>query len=183
MGSGLRKQGALQRSGRKCRGRWAAWAAQPHAYHLWLSPLSWLHYSSPGPGSPFKWNVPFALGPGGSGAGVPVQEQLPFLETGVSGVPSDTAAGGRWREGREPRQTTEEGQADLHSSPRPRARGWLKLETGREQTPPSAPPGTASFGRRMGTLTSRAETPPPRQRSPLLIGPSLFLLHGLLSWL
>lgn len=154
-------------------GRWAAWAAQPHASHLWLSPLSWLHCSSPGPGSPFKWNVPFALEPGGSGAGVPVQEQLPFLETGLSGIPSDTAAGGRWREGREPRQRTEEDQTDLHSSPCPRAQGWFELETGREQTPQSGPPGTASLGRRMGTLTSRAETPPPPLTSAPLALPVL----------
>lgn len=36
-----------------------------------LSPLSWLHCSSPAPGSPFKWNVPFALGARGEWGGSP----------------------------------------------------------------------------------------------------------------
>lgn len=72
------------------------------------------------------------------------------------------AGGGR---GREPWQGTEEDQTALNSSPRPRARGQFKLETGREQTPVA--PSWHSRLRQMGTLTSRGESPSPLTSAPL----------------
>lgn len=63
LGSGLRKQGALQPLGRKGWGRGGQHGGSATLLPLVaLSPLSCLHCSSPGPGSPFKWNVPLALG-------------------------------------------------------------------------------------------------------------------------
>lgn len=63
LGSGLRKQGALQPLGRKGWGGGGQHGGSATLLPLVaLSPLSCLHCSSPGPGSPFKWNVPLALG-------------------------------------------------------------------------------------------------------------------------
>ena len=106
--------------------------------------------------------------PRGSGAGVPVQEQLSFLETSVSGIPSDTAAGGRWREAA--RATAEDrGGPDRLKlelpAPDPRAGTSWRLAGNRHHS--LLPPGTAAFGHQMGTLTSRGESPPLLTSGPL----------------
>ena len=92
----------------------------------------------------------------------------------MSGIPSDTAAGGRWREGA--RATAEDrGGPDRLKlklrAPEPRAGTSWRLAGNRHHS--LLPPGTAAFGHQMGTLTSRGESP---HRSPLLLCPSLVLL-------
>lgn len=86
----------------------------------------------------------------------------------MSGIPSDTAAGGRWREGA--RATAEDrGGPDRLKlelrAPEPRAGTSWRLAGNRHHS--LLPPGTAAFGHQMGTLTSRGESPPPLTSAPL----------------
>ena len=106
--SGLRKQGALQQLGRKVAevevGSVSGSAAP-------LSPVSESSLFSALYAHLFLFhplNGMFHLPwkPGGRGVGVPVQEKLCFLEIGISEIPPDTAADGRWRKGA--RATAEE---------------------------------------------------------------------------
>lgn len=168
LGSGLRKQGALQRLGRKGRGEGGSMGSAALLPLVALSPLSCLHCSSPGPRLTLYMERSTRPGsPGGVGRESLFKNSFLFWRLVCLGFHQtllQAAGGGR---GREPRQGTEEDQTALNSSPRPRARGRFKLETGREQTPRSLPPGTAAFGRQMGTLTSRGESPSPLTSAPL----------------
>lgn len=106
-----------------------------------------------------------ALGARGSGAESLFKNSFLFWRLACLGFHRSTAAGGRWRRRREPRQGTEEDQTALSSSPRP-SPGPVQAGAWR-QTPRCAPPGTAAFGP-MRHPDKQGESP---HRSPLLAAP------------